>query len=171
MTRGGKRNGAGRPKGSNLYGEKTQPVRIPVSQVERVLRFVRERENQLPLYACGVSAGFPSPADDYLEGSLDLNTHLVREPNATFFVRANGESMIGAGIHDGDLLVVDRSARVSDGKVVIVALNGELTVKRFRKEKGKSWLMPENSKFQPILLREEDDTHLWGVVTSVIHSL
>ena len=137
MTRGGKRNGAGRPKGSNLYGEKTQPVRIPVSQVERVLRFVRERENQLPLYACGVSAGFPSPADDYLEGSLDLNTHLVREPNATFFVRANGE----------------------------------LTVKRFRKEKGKSWLMPENSKFQPILLREEDDTHLWGVVTSVIHSL
>ena len=106
-----------------------------------------------------------------LEGSLDLNTHLVREPNATFFVRANGESMIGAGIHDGDLLVVDRSARVTDGKVVIVALNGELTVKRFRKEKGKSWLLPENSKFKPILLNEQDDTHLWGVVTSVIHSL
>jgi DNA polymerase V len=171
MTRGGKRNGAGRPQGSNLYGEKTRPIRIPISQVDRVLRFVRERENQLPLYACGVSAGFPSPADDYLEGSLDLNAHLVREPNATFFVRANGESMIGAGIHDGDLLVVDRSARVSDGKVVIVALNGELTVKRFRKEKGKSWLMPENKKFKPILLSEEDDTHLWGVVTSVIHSL
>jgi DNA polymerase V len=118
-----------------------------------------------------VSAGFPSPADDYLEGALDLNTHLIREPNATFFVRANGESMIGAGIHDGDLLVVDRSARVVDGKVVIVALNGELTVKRFRKEKEKSWLMPENPKFKPILLNEEDDTHLWGVVTSVIHSL
>lgn len=79
--------------------------------------------------------------------------------------------MIGAGIHDGDLLVVDRSAQAKDGKVVIVALNGELTVKRFRKDKGQSWLMPENSKFQPILLKEEDDTHLWGVVTSVIHSL
>ena len=79
--------------------------------------------------------------------------------------------MIGAGIHDGDLLVVDRSARATDWKVVIVALNGELTVKRLRKEKGKSWLVPENSKFKPILLREEDDTHLWGVVTSVIHSL
>ena len=117
------------------------------------------------------SAGFPSPADDYLEGVLDLNAHLVREPTATFFVRANGESMIGAGIHDGDLLVVDRSARVTDGKVVIVALNGELTVKRLRKQKGKSWLVPENSKFKPILIREEDDTHLWGVVTSVIHSL
>ena len=75
------------------------------------------RENQLPLYACGVSAGFPSPADDYLEGALDLNTHLIREPNATFFVRANGESMIGAGIHDGDLLVVDRSARVRMAKL------------------------------------------------------
>ena len=171
MTRGGKRNGAGRPKGSNLYGEKKRPVRIPVSQVDRVLRFVRERENQLPLYACGVSAGFPSPADDYLEGVLDLNTHLVREPNATFFVRANGESMIGAGIHDGDLLVVDRSAQVTDGKVVIVALNGELTVKRFRKQKGKSWLMPENPKFKPIVLNEDDDARLWGVVTSVIHSL
>jgi DNA polymerase V len=79
--------------------------------------------------------------------------------------------MIGAGIHDGDLLVVDRSARVADGKVVIVALNGELTVKRFRKEKDKSWLMPENPNFKPILLNEQDDTHLWGVVTSVIHSL
>ncbi|MDB0031509.1 translesion error-prone DNA polymerase V autoproteolytic subunit [Opitutales bacterium] len=171
MTRGGKREGAGRPKGSNHYGEKTRPVRIPVSQVDRILRFVKEKENQLPLYACGVSAGFPSPADDYLEGVLDLNTHLIREPSATFFVRANGESMIGAGIHDGDLLVVDRSAQAKDGKVVIVALNGELTVKRFRKDKGQSWLMPENSKFQPILLKEEDDTHLWGVVTSVIHSL
>ena len=79
--------------------------------------------------------------------------------------------MIGAGIHDGDLLVVDRSARVTDGKVVIVALNGELTVKRFRKEKEKSWLMPENPKFKPILLNEQDDTNLWGVVTSVIHSI
>ena len=70
MTRGGKRKGAGRPKGSNLYGEKTRPVRIPVSQVDRVLRFVREGENLLPWYACGVSAGIPTPADDYLEGSL-----------------------------------------------------------------------------------------------------
>lgn len=171
MTRGGIRKGAGRPKGSNHYGEKTRPVRIPVSQVDRVLRFVKERENQLPLYASGVSAGFPSPADDYLEGVLDLNAHLIREPNATFFVRANGESMIGAGIHDGDLLVVDRSLRATDGKVVIVALNGELTVKRFSKENGKSWLKPENPKFKAILLKEEDDTHLWGVVTSVIHSL
>ena len=88
-----------------MYGEETKPVRIPVSMVDRVLRFVRHKEFALPLYASGVSAGFPSPADDYLEGSLDLNEHLVKEPAATFFVRARGDSMVGAGIHDGDLLV------------------------------------------------------------------
>ena len=172
MTRGGKtRTEPAGPK------EVIYTAKKPVPSVYRSAKwtgscglFGNGRINY-PLYACGVSAGFPSPADDYLEGALDLNTHLVREPNATFFVRANGESMIGAGIHDGDLLVVDRSARVTDGKVVIVALNGELTVKRFRKEKEKSWLMPENPKFKPILLNEQDDTHLWGVVTSVIHSL
>ncbi|HAW97763.1 MAG TPA: DNA polymerase V [Opitutae bacterium] len=142
--RGGKRDGAGRPKGSNRYGEPTRPVRIPESQVERVLRFVGEREYALPLYASGVSDRFPSPADDYLEGVLDLNSHLVREPAATFFVRARGDSMIDAGIHDGDLLVVDRSVEATDGKVVIVSVNGELTVKRLRRSKGKSWLLPEN---------------------------
>jgi DNA polymerase V len=170
-THGGKRQGAGRPKGTNQYGESTRPVRIPVSQVERVLRFVQEREHALPLYASGVSAGFPSPADDYLEGVLDLNAHLVREPSATFFVRARGDSMIGAGIHDGDLLVVDRSAEASHGKVVIVSVNGELTVKRLERKKGKSWLLPENPNYPPIALNEEDENHLWGVVTNVIHSL
>ena len=169
--RGGKREGAGRPKGSNQYGEPTRPVRIPESQVERVLRFVQGREYAFPLYASGVSAGFPSPADDYLEGALDLNAHLVREPTATFFVRARGDSMIDAGIHDGDLLVVDRSVEATDGKVVIVSVNGELTVKRLHRAKGKSWLLPENPDYPPIALNEEDETHLWGVVTNVIHPL
>tara|TARA_B100000242_G_scaffold31635_1_gene18953 strand:+ start:3453 stop:3968 length:516 start_codon:yes stop_codon:yes gene_type:complete len=171
MKRGGKREGAGRPKGSNHYGEPTQPVRIPQSQVERVLRFVRGREYALPLYGNLVPAGFPSPADDYLEGALDLNAHLVREPSATFFVRAQGESMIGSGIHDGDLLVVDRSMQASDGKVVIVSVNGELTVKRLSRRKGKSWLLPDNPDYPPILMNEEDEHHFWGVVTNVIHAL
>ena len=172
MTKqGGKREGAGRPKGSNQYGEPTRPVRLPVSQIERVLRFVREREHELPLYACGVSAGFPSPADDYAEGALDLNAHLVRQPAATFFARARGDSMIGAGIHDGDLLVVDRSLAAEDGKVVVVSINGELTVKRMRREKGTTWLIPENPDYPPIQFQEQDEAHLWGVVTNVIHSL
>ena len=172
MTKqGGRREGAGRPKGSNQYGEPTRPVRIPVSQIERVLRFVREREHALPLYACGVSAGFPSPADDYAEGALDLNTHLVSQPAATFFARARGDSMIGAGIHDGDLLVVDRSLTAEDGKVVVVSINGELTVKRIRREKGSTWLASENPNYPSIEFQEQDEAHLWGVVTSVIHSL
>ncbi len=170
MTRGGKRAGAGRPKGG-LYGEETKPVRIPASQVERVLRFVRQKEYALPLYACGVSAGFPSPADDYLEGSLDLNAHLVREPAATFFVRADGDSMTGAGIRDGDLLVVDRSVEAKHGSVVIASVNGELTVKRYHRENGRASLLPENPAYRPILLNEEDDARLWGVVTNVIHPL
>ena len=83
----------------------------------------------MPIFACGVSAGFPSPADDYLEGSLDLNEHLIRQPAATFFVRAKGDSMIGAGIHDGDLLVVDRSVNAKNGNVVIAVVNREISVK------------------------------------------
>ena len=110
-------------------------------------------------------------ADDYAEGVLDLNAHLVREPTATFFVRARGDSMIGAGIHDGDLLVVDRSLEATNGKVVIVSINGELTVKRLCKSEGRSWLIPENPDYPPIDFQEQDDTHLWGVVTNVVHSL
>lgn len=171
MTRGGKRKGAGRPKGGGPYGEKTKPVRIPLSQVERVLRFVCNREYALPLFACRVSAGFPSPADDYLEGSLDLNEHLVREPAATFFVRARGDSMIGAGIHDGDLLVVDRSTKAKNGSVVIASVNGELSVKRYLRSNGEVRLVPENPAYQPIPLNEDDDARLWGVVTNVVHRL
>ena len=171
MSRGGRRKGAGRPKGGGMYGEETKPVRIPVSMVDRVLRFVRTKEFALPLYAGGVSAGFPSPADDYLEGALDLNEHLVREPAATFFVRARGDSMVGAGIHDGDLLVVDRSEEARNDSVVIASINGELTVKRYVRRDGQVWLEPENPAYQAILLNEEDDVRTWGVVTNVIHRL
>ena len=157
--------------GGGAYGEATRPVRIPLSQVDRVLRFVREKEYALPLYAAGVSAGFPSPADDYVESALDLNEHLVREPAATFFVRAQGESMIGAGIHDGDLLIVDRSAETTNGKVVIASINGELTVKRYLRRDGKVWLTPENPAYKALLLNEGDDVRMWGVVTNVIHPL
>ena len=154
-----------------MYGEETKPVRIPVSMVDRVLRFVRTKEFALPLYAGGVSAGFPSPADDYLEGALDLNEHLVREPAATFFVRARGDSMVGAGIHDGDLLVVDRSEEARNDSVVIASINGELTVKRYVRRDGQVWLDPEHPASQAILLNEEDDVRTWGVVTNVIHRL
>ena len=100
-----------------------------------------------------------------------MNECLIREPAATFFVRAKGDSMIGAGIHDGDLLVVDRSAEPRDGRVVIAVINGELTVKRLARKNGKARLEPENPAYQPISFNEDDDVRLWGVVTNVIHPL
>jgi DNA polymerase V len=118
-----------------------------------------------------VEAGFPSPAEDYVEGQLDLNKHLIKHPAATFFVRATGDSMIHAGIFPGDILIVDRSIEPVDKKVVIAVINGELTVKRFRKIDGKAFLVPENEKYRAIELTEETGGEIWGVVTNVIHSL
>lgn len=159
------------PKGQGKYGEPTKPLRIPESMVEQVLRFVQLKGYQLPLFSSKVSAGFPSPADDYLEGMLDLNEHLIQHPAATFFVRVTGDSMIGAGIHADDILVVDRSLEATSGRIVIVALDGELTVKRLHMVADDIRLLPENPAYQPIVIKEENELHIWGVVTSVIHSL
>ena len=169
--KGGARPGAGRPKGQGKYGEKTRPLRIPESMMEQVLRFVQLKGYQLPLYGCKVSAGFPSPADDYLEGALDLNEHLIAHPAATFFVRVSGDSMLGAGIHPDDILVVDRSLEASSGRIVVVALNGELTVKRLHIGRDGIQLLAENPTYSPINLQEGSELHVWGVVTSVIHRL
>ncbi len=124
-----------------------------------------------PLFLGYVPAGFPSPAEDYLEEQLDLNQHLVKRPAATFFVRVSGESMIGAGIFPDDILVVDRSIRPVDKKVVVAVINGEMTVKRLRKKGGRIWLAPENDNFEPISVDEGADFHVWGVVTTVIHKV
>ena len=125
----------------------------------------------LPLYLAPVEAGFPSPADDYLDRRLDLHQHLVRNEAATFFLRAHGESMLGAGIHDGDLLIVDRSMDAAHRKVVIAALDAELTVKRLLHREGRVLLAPENPRFEPIDITESESVHIWGVVTYVVHKL
>lgn len=125
----------------------------------------------VPLYLAPVEAGFPSPAEDHLDCKLDLHRHLVRNEAATFFLRAHGESMLGAGIHDGDLLVVDRSVEAAHRKVVIAALEGELTVKRLLRHEGRVLLAPENPDFLPIDITESEFVHIWGVVTYVIHKL
>lgn len=126
---------------------------------------------RLPLFASRVPAGFPSPADDYVDQRLDLNTHLVEHPAATFFTRVSGHSMRGAGIHDGDLLIVDRALEAQDGRIVIAAVNGELTVKRLRLRKGGAWLVPEHPDYKPLKITEGLDCVIWGVVTRVIHAL
>ena len=125
----------------------------------------------LPIFLGRLPAGFPSPADDYLEGKLDLNRHLIKHPAATFFVRVTGDSMIGAGIHSGDLLVVDRSLEPADKNVVVAVVDGELTVKRLFKQNGVLRLLPENLNYQPIEITAQQTIEIWGVVTSVIHAL
>lgn len=125
---------------------------------------------ELVLFASKIQAGFPTYSDDALEGKLDLNAYLVKNPPATFFVRATGDSMIGAGIHPDDILIVDRSLSPTHGKIVIAAVDGELTVKRLYKKDGVVRLDPENSAYNPILISSEADLMIWGVVTYVIHS-
>jgi len=123
------------------------------------------------LFEAGVPAGFPSPADDYEEASLDLNSYMVERPAATFFVRAAGDSMVGAGIYSGDLLVVDRSMEPRDKAIVIAAVDGELTVKRIRVGPGKVRLEPENEEYPVRQIDEQTEFEVWGVVTGVIRKL
>jgi DNA polymerase V len=185
---GGFRPGSGRKTGSGPYGEPTRPVRIPVSVLPAVKALLAQADGKplgedilrpsaplsqvpLPLFGSRVPAGFPSPADDHLEDTLDLNEHLISHPAATFFLRAQGHSMTGAGIHDGDLMVVDRSLEPKSGSVVIAVVNGEMTVKRLRVDSGQVWLMPENPEFAPLSIPDVADLHIWGVVAHVVHSL
>jgi DNA polymerase V len=169
MNHGGSRDGAGRPNGKGRFHESSRPVRLPVSMISRVMKYVAKGAYALPLYSSKIQAGFPSPADDYIEKELDLNAYLVKHPSATFLVKATGESMIGAGIHQDDILVVDRSLTPVSGKIVIAAVDGQLTVKRLEKSDNKFFLMPENEKFAPIEVKEGSEVYIWGVVTTVIH--
>lgn len=126
---------------------------------------------KLPLVDAFISAGFPSPADDYLEGKLNLNELLIRNPSSTFFARVQGNSMIDAGIHDGDILIIDKSLAPNHESVLICFIDGEFTVKRVKKENGELYLMPQNQNFAPIKVSRDSDFRLWGVVTYCIHSL
>ncbi len=213
-SRGGARPGAGRKKGSSVYGESTKAIRVPESMVAEVKTMLSLRQQQfkqlqsdskntldqertlnnndyssaanistllfpakqskavnIPLFNSKVAAGFPSPADDYIEKTLDLNDLLIQKPAATFFVRAEGESMLGAGIHPNDILVVDRSLEPLVGKVVICALNGELTVKRLKSIGNEIILGAENPAYSDIRVQKDIDLVIWGVVTNVIHTL
>ena len=124
-----------------------------------------------PYFLSAVPAGFPSPADSYIERKLDLNTYLIKRPAATFFLRVQGDSMTGAGIHDGDLLIVDRSVEPRNGAVVIACIDGDLTVKRLKKCGESVALVPENPDYEPLAVSGETSLEIWGVVTSVIHAV
>ncbi|MBW6520599.1 MAG: translesion error-prone DNA polymerase V autoproteolytic subunit [Desulfoarculaceae bacterium] len=139
------------------------------SSIEAIFAAEQRIRVARPLFTCGVSAGFPSPAEDHIDRNLDLNELLIQHPVATFFVRVAGDSMTEAGIAHGDILVVDRSLEAASGKIVIAVVNGELTVKRLMRTRTSCRLLAANSNYPPVEITEDTDFSVWGVVTSVIH--
>lgn len=186
LTHGGARTGAGRP--SSLGGP-TTVMRVPSHLKPQISQYIQATVKQLPLppevfcpdpdapvrdfllFADKVAAGFPSPATDYQERRLDLNQMLVAHPETTFFLRAKGLSMLGAGIHDGDVMVVDRLIEPAHGHVVIAVVDGEFTVKRLYRQGQVIKLMAENPDFPDITFKEWQELLVWGVVTYVVHAL
>ena len=132
--------------------------------------FIPKKENGIGQWLAeeGISAGFPSPADDFKETRISLDRELVKNKEATFYARVSGDSMIGAGLDDGDLLVIDRSKNPENGKIAICLVDGEFTVKRIKKDENRLYLMPENKKYKPIELKEENELIIWGIVEYVI---
>lgn len=126
---------------------------------------------EIPLAESGVHAGFPSPADDFLEGSLDLNSLVIRHPEATFFARVEGDSMKDEGIVEGDILVVDKSIEPYDGCLAVAFVDGEFTLKRVRKEQDKILLVPANPKYKVIEISPENEFAVWGVVNWVLKNV
>ncbi|NMW22593.1 MAG: translesion error-prone DNA polymerase V autoproteolytic subunit [Chlorobiaceae bacterium] len=124
---------------------------------------------ELPLAGTEVSAGFPSPAGDYLEISLDLNIELIKHPAATFYARVKGSSMIDAGIEEGDLLIIDKALEPKDGAIAVCFLDGEFTVKRLAVREDGLYLMPANAEFKPIKITDDNDFLVWGIVAYIIH--
>jgi len=140
-----------------------------LSNVSLIFGFDKKTKQKLPLFVSKVPAGFPSPADDFIEKKLDLNEFLIKKPAATFFVQVDGDSMINAGINSGDILIVDRSLEARDGKIIVAMLDGEFTIKRTKKRYDKLYLLAENPNYEPIEILEDNGFEVWGVVTYVIH--
>ncbi len=124
---------------------------------------------ELPLSGTAIAAGFPSPAEEYVEIALDLNKELIKHPAATFYARVKGDSMVDAGIQDGDLLVIDKALEPKEGSIAVCYLDGEFTVKRLSVREEGVYLMPANAEFRPIKITEENDFLVWGIVAYVIH--
>ncbi len=172
MGSGGKRIGSGRPKGSNIYGETTSPLRVPQSRIEEVKAFLDSETNYLvPLFSCTVRAGAPTAADDNIDRYINLNSHLIHNPKSTFLVIASGDSMVNANINHGDMLVVDKSISATSNNIVVAAVEGNLTVKRLLIQDDGIQLKAENDAYAPINIRESDNLLILGVVTHVIHHI
>ena len=143
---------------------------MSIKQNTSLIFFTPENFNSLGAvyFDTGISAGFPSPAEDFKQERLSLDNELIKNKEATFFARVSGQSMIDAGLSDNDLLVIDRSLSPAHNKIAVCFLDGEFTVKRLKVEKDEVWLQPENKNYKPIKITEENDFVIWGIVTNVI---
>jgi len=185
IKHGGFRLGSGRKSGSGFFGETTKVIRVPASQVVEIKNYIRGRyhigntvtvmlphpnpeKEHLNLFNHKVPAGFPSPADDHIEKALDLNEYLVTKKETTFFVKIKGDSMIDASIHDGDIVIVDRSKQAKVGDIVLASIDGEFTIKILAKHLSQPCLLPANEKFQPIVVDENMQFEIWGVITGAV---
>ena len=183
IKHGGYRLGAGRKVGTGRYGESTKVIRVPVSKVTDIKHYILRQQSQnidtmfnvkisdtqqLPFFAHKVPAGFPSPADDHVEKRLDLNEYLINQKEATFFIAIRGDSMIDASIHDGDIVIVDRSKQARIGDIVLASIDGEFTVKTLAKYLSKPRLVPANKNYQYIDITENMEFEIWGVITGAV---
>ena len=171
MTHGGKRLGAGRPKGGGRYGSSTKAIRVPEHMIDDVVDYSLNNGYKIPLFSSKVSAGYPSEATDHVDDMLNMNSLIIKNPKTTFCVKVSGLSMINAGIYEGDTLVVDSSIEPSQGRIIIAAIDGMLTVKRLGYIEGRPYLLPENPEFEPIPICDNSEVHIWGVVTNVLRSV
>jgi DNA polymerase V len=146
------------------------PLQLHTSNNLDIYSALTETALKLPLVNNGISAGFPSPALDFVDLTIDLNQHLIKHPSSTFYGLVKGQSMKNIGINDGDLLVIDKSIEPIDNKIAVCYIDGEFTLKRIKLEKNQCWLIPENENYQPIKVTEENDFLIWGIVTYVIKS-
>lgn len=151
--------------------EATKPLRIPLTLVDAVTKFMQTRGYKLPIYSSHVPAGPPENADNHVEKVTDLNSLLLRNPKDTFLLRVIGDSMIDAGIYEKDMVTVDRKLEARNGQIVVASVDGQPTIKIFRKDRNGITLMPENKKYAPIKILPENDFHILGVVTNVIRKI
>jgi DNA polymerase V len=168
---GGKRKGAGRPAGTGKFKVPTKLMRIPTNMEHDILDFLQGGQS-VRFFSSTVQAGYPELAGEGDEGeNINLHSYLVEKDEDTFILTANGNSMIHAGINDGDILIVNSKSRAREGDIVIASINGEFTVKRMSYIKGKLMLQPENPDYKPIKVRDNDNVEVFGVVTHSIHKV
>jgi DNA polymerase V len=149
---------------------KTKHKIIPINKKGKLKIFAVSTltELELPLIEGGISAGFPSPAADFLDDAIDLNKYLIKNPSSTFIAFTDGYSMTDAGIADKDLLIIDKSLEPTDGKIAVCVIDGEFVLKRLKVDKEGIWLMPANKNYQPTKITEHNDFEIWGIVTHSI---